>query len=204
MTAVDPSLQAEWDNRYLEREQLWSGNPNGALVTETAGLTPGRALDVGCGEGADSVWLARQGWQVTAIEVSRVALDRAQQHGSDAGVDVDWRHASISDVEAGGFDLVSAMYAALLRTPGQDAERAMLAAVKPGGVLLFVHHAGMEEREHPGGPDPKDYVWPRMIAALLDDDWVVEVEEQRARQVPDSGAGAHHVDDVVLRARRLR
>jgi SAM-dependent methyltransferase len=69
----DPAVRAEWDDRYADRQQLWSGRPNGALVAEVAGLTPGRALDVGCGEGADAVWLARGGWDVTALEVSGVA-----------------------------------------------------------------------------------------------------------------------------------
>ena len=85
------------------------------------------------------------------------------------------------------------------------AERALLAAVAPGGVLLLVHHAGMDTQEpHDGGFDPADYVWPTMVAALLDDDWVVELNEQRPRIAPEHGAGAHHAEDLVLRARRLR
>jgi len=68
-----------------------------------------------------------------------------------------------------------------------------------------VHHAGMDTHEVlDGGCDPADYVWPSMVAALLDDDWQVEVDEQRPRIAPEGGAGAHHTDDVVLRARRLR
>ena len=103
------------------------------------------------------------------------------------------------------FDLVSAQYPALLRTPDAAAERALLAAVAPGGVLLLVHHAGMDTQQaHDSGFDPADYVWPAMVAALLDDGWQVEVDEQRPRIVPTVGAGAHHVDDLVLRARRLR
>ncbi|MEU7070016.1 class I SAM-dependent methyltransferase [Streptomyces narbonensis] len=203
----DPAVRAEWDNRYADRRQLWSGQPNGALVAEIAGLTPGRVLDVGCGEGADAVWLARGGWDVTALEVSGVALERAAGHARDAGVDVRWVHATLT--EAGfapaSFDLVSAQYPALLRTPEASAERALIAAVAPGGVLLLVHHAGMETREaDDSGFDPADYVWPSMVTALLTEDWVVEVDERRPRVVPDGGAGAHHTDDVVLRARRLR
>jgi len=203
----DPAVQAEWDKRYADQERLWSGQPNGALVAEIAGLTPGRVLDVGCGEGADAVWLARGGWDVTALEVSGIALERAAGHGRDAGVAVRWVHAGLAEamLPPASFDLVSAQYPALLRTPDAAAERALLAAVAPGGVLLLVHHAGMETQQpDEGGFDPADYVWPVMVAALLNDDWEVELDEQRPRVVPEGGAGAHHTDDVVLRARRLR
>jgi SAM-dependent methyltransferase len=203
----DPAVQAEWDARYADQERLWSGRPNGALVAEVAGLTPGRVLDVGCGEGADAVWLAGCGWAVTALEVSGVALQRAAGHARDAGVTVRWVHAGLVDaaLPPASFDLVSAQYPALLRTPDAAAERALLAAVAPGGVLLLVHHAGMDTHDgHESGFDPADYVWPPMVTALLDDDWQVELDEQRPRVTPESGAGAHHAQDVVLRARRLR
>ena len=203
----DPSVQAEWDRRYADQGQLWSGEPNGALVAEVAGLTPGRVLDVGCGEGADAVWLARHGWDVTALEVSGVALQRAATHARDAGVTVRWVHAELAEagLAPATFDLVSAQYPALLRTPDAAAERALLAAVAPGGILLLVHHAGMDTQHvHDSGFDPADYVWPSMVAALLDDEWHVEVDEQRPRTAPPGGAGAHHTDDVVLRARRRR
>lgn len=200
-------MQAEWDRRYADREQLWSGQPNGALVSEVAGLTPGQVLDVGCGEGADAIWLASRGWEVTGLEVSGVALERAARHARDAGVAIRWVHAELAEavLPAASFDLVSAQYPALLRTSDDAAERALLAAVAPGGVLLLVHHAGMDTQQvHDSGFDPADYVWPPMVAALLNDDWEVELAEQRPRIAPDGGAGAHPIDDLVLRARRLR
>ncbi|MFE5735201.1 class I SAM-dependent methyltransferase [Streptomyces sp. NPDC056528] len=205
----DPAVRDEWDSRYSEHHRLWSGQPNGALVAETADLAPGRALDVGCGEGADAIWLTRAGWDVTALEVSGVALARAAAHARDAGADIRWVHAGLAEaaLPPASFDLVSAQYPALLRTPDAAAEHALLAAVAPGGVLLLVHHAGMDEHHaerQDGGFDPADYVWPSMVAALLGDDWRIEVDEERPRVVPDGGAGAHHTDDVVLRARRLR
>lgn len=196
----------EWDRRYASTEQVWSGLPNAALVSEVAGLMPGRALDVGCGEGADAVWLARQGWTVTALDVSRVALDRAAVYAGEADVRVTWVHAELLNARlgAGAFDLVSAQYPALRRTPGNDAERSLLAAVAPGGTLLVVHHADVDaERAEAHGFDPADYVAPSDVSALLGEDWQVEVDEIRAREAR-GGAGAHHARDVVLRARRLR
>jgi len=95
------------------------------LVTEVAGLTPGRVLDVGCGEGADAVWLASHGWHVTALDVSRVALERARRAAVDAGVAVQWVCAGLLDapLPTDGYDLVSVQYPALYRTAGGDAER---------------------------------------------------------------------------------
>jgi thioredoxin reductase/SAM-dependent methyltransferase len=197
---------AEWDERYASADRVWSGEPNAALVAEVAGLAPGRALDVGCGEGADAVWLAQQGWAVTALDVSAVALERAAQHADQAGVQVEPVRAGLVEARlpVASFDLVSAQYPALLRTPGQDAERALLAAVAPGGTLLVVHHADVDtERARAHGFDPELYVGPSDVAALLEDDgWRVEVDERRPRQV-SGGAGAHHTHDLVLRARRL-
>ena len=213
-----PMNPAEWDERYATAEQFWSGNPNGALVAEIAGLTPGRALDVGCGEGADAVWLARTGWDVTALDVSRVALDRAARHATEAGVEVRWVPTGLLEagLTDGSFDVVSAMYPALRRTPDQAAERALIAAVAPGGVLLVVHHADFDldadDHTEPGAdPDdhsghafnPADYISPLDVAVLLGDGWQIDVNERRARAIPTSGGGAHHADDLVLRARRL-
>lgn len=105
----DAETQAtEWDARYSERDgAMWSGRPNGRLVAEVAGFTTGRALDVGCGEGADAIWLARSGWAVTAIDISDVALARAREAARLAGVAVDWVRGDAlqAPFAAGSFDL---------------------------------------------------------------------------------------------------
>ena len=207
-SGTTPWTETDWDERYAGAEQIWSGEPNGALVAEVSALAPGRALDVGCGEGADALWLAARGWEVTALDVSRVALERAARAADRAGVAVTWVHAGLVEaalvegvLPAGAYDLVSAQYPALLRTPDRAAERALLGAVAPGGTLLVVHHDVLDGQAH--GFDPADYVLPAVVAELLDDRWQVEVDERRDRHV-SGGAGAHHTADLVLRARRLR
>src|SRR6187401_2080196 len=98
---------------------MWSGQPNEALVREVGTLTPGTALDVGCGEGADAIWLAQQGWVVDALDVSAKALARAEQGASQERVDVTWLHHGLEDLPADtAFDLVSTFYPALMRADG--------------------------------------------------------------------------------------
>jgi len=102
---------AYWDGRYRSRDALWSGRPNPNLVAEATGLPPGRALDVGCGEGADALWLAERGWQVIAVDISAVALARARAHAgeapSGAGERVTWLRWAGAGLVIGGVALVS-------------------------------------------------------------------------------------------------
>jgi len=197
---------AYWDARYSEGEgALWSGRPNGRLVVEVTGLIPGRALDVGCGEGADAIWLARSGWTVSAIDVSDVALARARDAAQRAGAAIEWvcGDALQTSFRAGSFDLVSMQYPALPKAAGEAAVRALLGTVSPGGLLLAVYHdLDDEHREHmkSRGVDPADYVGADDLGQLLGDEFTVElhVVEPRIDPPPDSP----HIADIVLRARR--
>ncbi len=78
-----------WDDRYGSMPTLWSGHVNAVVRTETASLSPGTALDVGCGEGGDALWLAERGWRVEGVDVSQVALDRAARRAHEAGPDIE-------------------------------------------------------------------------------------------------------------------
>lgn len=197
---------AEWDARYSERDgSMWSGRPNGRLVAEVAPLAPGCALDVGCGEGADAVWLAQQGWTVTAIDVSDVAVGRAREAAKRAGVEVAWisGDALATALPGGSFDLVSLQYPALPKAAGEAAVRALVRTVRAGGVLLAVYHdLDDEHREHmkSRGVDTDDYVGVDELAALLGDDFTVELHAVEPRVDPPPGTP--HIADVVLRARR--
>jgi SAM-dependent methyltransferase len=193
-----------WDERYRSREMLFSGSPNGVLVTEAAGLPPGRALDVGCGEGADANWLARRGWQVTATDISRVALERAAASCPDLAHRVTWTCAdlTVTAPAAGAFDLVSLQYFPLLRQPGHHALRGLLAAVAPGGTFLIVSHDLADLPPEPGhGITATDYYQPSEVARRLDDTWTIIASETRPRTAP-APAGTHHTHDTVLRAQR--
>ncbi len=195
----------DWDRRYADGgRRLWSGEPNSALLVETGHLEPGTALDVGCGEGADAIWLALQGWKVTAVDISAVALDRARAAAASVGAEVDWVCADVPEEQlpSGSYDLVSAMYPAFRHTPGDDAIRALLDAVAPGGTLIVVHHSLDGHAGHrPSGFDPGDYVQPSDVAARLEDGWTIETDEERARVRPAGSPGPDR-PDIVLRARR--
>ncbi|GHH57028.1 SAM-dependent methyltransferase [Streptomyces umbrinus] len=195
-----------WNEMYRSRDQVFSGNPNGVLVTEVTGLPPGQALDVGCGEGADALWLARHGWQVTAVDISTTALQRAAAAAVDSEGRVAWTRAdlTITPPPADAFDLVSVQYFPLSLQPDHAALRGLLNAVAPGGTLLFASHdlADLSPRPEQGF-DPGDYYQPDDIAKLLDHDWTVLINETRPRTAP-APAGTHHTHDTVLRAQRLR
>jgi SAM-dependent methyltransferase len=197
---------AEWDARYSERDGArWSGHPNGRLLAEVATLKPGLALDVGCGEGADAIWLARSGWRVTAIKISDVAVSRAREAAERAGAAVGWVRGDAlqTPFAAGSFDLVSMQYPALPKAAGEAAVRALLETVRPGGLLLAVYHdLDGEHREHmkSHGVDPADYFDADDLARLLGGAFTIELHavEPRSDPPPDNP----HIADVVLRARR--
>ncbi|MFG2502097.1 class I SAM-dependent methyltransferase [Streptomyces sp. NPDC048441] len=175
------SAEAFWDERYNQSGRLWSGEPNAALVRETEGLAPGTALDLGCGEGGDAIWLARQGWRVTATDISRVALGRAAEHAAQAQVAdrVDWQHHDLgTSFPAGNYELVSAQFLhSLHEMPREEILRNAAAAVVPGGTLLIVGHMGFpagETEPHPG----VDFPSPQKVLASLelpDEQWDVLV-----------------------------
>ncbi|MFD8500598.1 class I SAM-dependent methyltransferase [Amycolatopsis sp. NPDC059657] len=196
--------QEFWDRLYNESERRWSGRPNGALRVEVEDMTPGKALDLGCGEGGDAIWLASKGWKVTAVDISPVALARAAEAaGPDSGID--WQQADprVSPPPSRSFDLVSAQYFPVLHEEDHATIRGLLDAVAPGGTLLVVSHL-IEGTPPEGwsGPDPREFYQPPEIAELLGDDWVIESHGNRAR-VDTPHDNPHHAD-IVLRARRVR
>jgi thioredoxin reductase/2-polyprenyl-3-methyl-5-hydroxy-6-metoxy-1,4-benzoquinol methylase len=197
--------QAFWDARYGATDQIWSGNPNPHLVTVATDLAGGDALDVGSGEGADAIWLAANGWRVTAVDISAVALRRAAARAAGTGVDVAWEQADVMtwDPAPRQFDLVSAQFMHLPRAPLQALHRRLAAAVRPGGTLLVVGHHPTDLSTSMGRPDRKDLLYTaEEIAATLDPaEWDVSVATPE-RRAPDPECRTITIHDAVLRAVR--
>ncbi len=201
-----------WDERYRSAPRVWSGDPNPHLVAEIAGRPPGRALDVGCGEGADAIWLARSGWQVVAADISGVALERGARHARDSGPEVPerikWRQVDLlaSPPEPDSFDLVSAQFMQLPPEPRERLFTALMASVRRGGTLLVVgHHVSDLAAGVHRPPMPELFYSPDEIAALLDDSWTVNVGAVRPRPAsnPDGAEVTAH-DTVLVATRRDR
>ena len=138
--------KAFWEDWYAQKDQVWSGNPNPHLLADTSGLTPGRALDVGAGEGADAIWLAEQGWEVTAVDIASLPLERgrveAERRGEGRADRITWLAADITEwaPEAAAYDLVTLQFVHLTTAERAVGFRRCFDAVAPGGTLLVVGH----------------------------------------------------------------
>jgi len=216
-----------WDEMYRSRPRVWSGRPNPQLVAEAAALQPGTALDLGCGEGADALWLAEQGWTVTAVDVSAVALERAEQHaaGSAAGNRITWLQRDLDAwTPEEQFDLVSAQFLHSTEAPWQRPHRVAAGAVRPGGTLLIVGHhpdglppwrSSSDQDSHSNGhthgggahAGPDMFFTAEQAAAELGiapPGWRVEVAASRQREATGPDGQKAVLADAVLRATRLQ
>jgi SAM-dependent methyltransferase len=202
-----------WEDRYRSADHhhgLWSGRPNANLVAEASDLPPGTALDAGCGEGADALWLAGRGWRVTAVDIARTALDRAAAHAAagdpETAARVEWRKEDLTTWEppAGGWDLVSAQYIHLPPAERDSLVRRLAAAVAPGGTLLVVAHHPSDLETTIGRPAlPEVFYTADELAAGLDPDrWQVVTADARPREEKDPDGRLVTIRDTVLRARR--
>jgi SAM-dependent methyltransferase len=203
--------QEFWDDRYRQRPRIWSGRPNRQLVAVAEHLPPGKALDVGCGEGADAAWLASRGWHVLGIDVSDVALSRARAHAEDLDTSVaerlEFRQVDLlaSPELPDGLDLVSTQF---LHLPEPERSRifgALTSLVGVGGTLLIVGHDPSDLRTGiPRPPQPELFYTPQEIAALLDDAWDIRACESRPRTERTGDGSDVTVHDAVLQAVRIR
>jgi len=196
-----------WDDRYAAAELVWSGEPNQFVARECADLAPGRAVDLAAGEGRNAIWLAGRGWEVTAVDFSRVALDKGRRLAGD--VPVTWKVADATTWHSDGeFDLAVLAYLQLPADQRRAAIRAAYAALRPGGTFLLVAHDTTNLTEGTGGPQDATVL---MTAddVLTDLDGLDPVVEHAGRVPRTVAAGdAHRGEgdrvawDCLVRARR--
>jgi 2-polyprenyl-3-methyl-5-hydroxy-6-metoxy-1,4-benzoquinol methylase len=202
--------QAFWDTRYASADQIWSGNPNQRLVEQVADLTPGSALEVGCGEGADAIWLAGRGWQVTGVDVSTVALERAAQQAAATGPEIAariaWQQADILAwaPPARQFDLVTSHFIHVASADREALHRRLAAGVRPGGTLLIVGHHPSDLETTAGRWRMRDFLFTaEQVAAVLGpSEWEILVCAAPARDATDPEGRPITIHDAVLKARR--
>lgn len=210
---------AFWEDRYAGASPVWSGRANAALVTEVSGLAPGRALDLGCGEGGDALWLAAQGWRVTGVDLSTTALARAGRAARDAGLPegaARWVALDLAawaaddpvedDALDGPFDLVAASF---LHSPVTFPRTAVLrraaGLLAPGGHLVVVAHAAFPPWSNAHDRHDHTFLTPEQEVAALDlpaGEWEVVTAQVRPREATGPDGSRAVLDDAVVRLRR--
>jgi SAM-dependent methyltransferase len=199
-----------WDERYAGAELVWSVEPNQFVARECADLPPGRALDLACGEGRNAIWLARRGWDVTAVDFSAVAIDKARRLAADADdTEVTWVVGDATSWPgAADQDLVVVAYLQLSAAERTAAVRAAYDSLAPGGTLVWVAHDSTNLTEGTGGPqDPSVLMTADDVLANLTG---AELEVLRAERVErlvggdddHRGESSRTAYDCLVRVRR--
>jgi SAM-dependent methyltransferase len=191
----------DWDARYAQPGHLWSAKPNRFLVAEVQDLPAGRALDLACGEGQNSAWLAQQGWDVVGVDYSEVAIGKARARAADEGLDVDFVCADLLEYapEEAAYDLVLLLYFHLPPADLRFVLSRAASALAPGGTLVVVGHDSTNRTDGVGGPsDPELLYTPDEIAAGLGG---LEIEKAE-RVLRDVDGESRPAIDALVRARR--
>jgi SAM-dependent methyltransferase len=191
----------DWDLRYSKPGHLWSAKPNRFLVAEVGNLPPGRALDLACGEGQNSVWLASLGWRVTGVDFSSVAIDKARERAAREDVTAEFACADLLEYEPEGLasDLVVVLYLHIDPAGRRTVLARAAGAVAPGGTFLFVGHDLLNATEGVGGPsDPGLLCTPDEIVGELPGLDMVKAE----RVLRNVDGSEQPAIDTLVRAQR--
>ena len=192
-----------WNRRYATSDLIWTAEPNRLLVQEVVGLPPGRALDLGAGEGRNAVWLARQGWRVTAVDFSDVGLAKARRLAEAAGVELNLVCADATRPVGGQFDLVVVLYLHLPAEKRRLALRNAAAALAPGGTLIVLGHDSSNLTDGFGGPQDASVLF--TAADVVGDLEGAGLAVKRAEAVPrtvSTDDGDRTAVDALVRAER--
>lgn len=197
----------EWDRRYAGSELIWSARPNRFLVAEVSGIAPGRALDLACGEGRNAVWLAEQGWRVTGVDFSGVALAKAAELARARAVAVEWVEADLGDYEPepSAYDLVIVFYLQISAVERTRVLRRAAAAIASGGLLLVVAHDSSNLHDGYGGPHDAAVLYGSADVAADLEPAGLKLERAEVVQRPvETPEGEKIALDLLVRARRAR
>lgn len=187
---------SQWWEQHYQQNASGRGQPNSHLVAELTGLPPGSALDAGCGNGADAVWLARQGWEVTAVDISPTAVSRAESL-AEHQERISWVVADMTAWKPPRqYDLVISQYVHPDMPFGEFVAR-LAEAVAPNGTLFVVGHDHADRHSAAHAPEKASIGIDAVTASLSTDGWDVDVAEARTRRVEQ-----HVFEDVVIRAHR--
>jgi SAM-dependent methyltransferase len=197
----------EWNQRYAEKELVWSATPNQFVAAELADLPPGRAVDLAAGEGRNALWLAGRGWDVTAVDFAQAGLDKGRAVERTVATDhpVTWVCADVLAWEPdGAYDLTVLAYLQLPADERRAACRRALAALRPGGTFFLVAHDTTNLTEGTGGPQDASVLMTAedVLADLADADLEVVTAGRFARPVAADGATLTAYDAVVRAVRR--
>lgn len=208
LTKTPKTLQSEmeWNNRYQGNKRIWSANASSALVEVANDLKPGHAIDIGAGEGRNSIWLASKGWTVDALDFSEVALVKAQNYAKKAGVSekINFNHVDLTQFEPGKttYDLVGLFY---FHIPWANMVSVLNKAVRlvaPGGSFVLMAHDKDNIKNGFGGPQDCDVLYSASdVVKLLEDDLNVERAEC-VKRIVTTGNGERVALDCVVIAKR--
>ena len=198
----------QWNERYAGEEPFFTADPGRFLGQEVAGMRPGRALDLGCGEGRNSLWLAERGWHVTGVDFSDVGLAKARRLAATRGIPADRLDLVLADLtgyhpEPDAFDLVLLMFVHPQPVERRRLLGAAAQALVPVGTLLVVGYDAthVAEGNRRGPRDPAILFTPEELVAEVSPPLVVERAE-RLRVPVTSEEGETFAVDAIVRARR--
>ena len=191
-----------WDERYRASQLVWGAGPNRWVEQELADLPAGRAIDLACGEGRNALWLAARGWQVTGVDFSPVALEKARrlEQAQPPPHPVTWTCADVTKFQPDEpVNLALLAYLQLPQEQRRTAVRHAAQALEPDGVLLVVGHHTLNLVEGTGGPqDPRVlYATGDLVEDLDGLSMVIDKADGVWREVPGAERPAL---DVLLRA----
>lgn len=198
-----------WNHRYDQTDLVWSAGPNVWVEQVTSGLVPGAALDLGAGEGRNALWLAENGWHVTAVDFSAVAIDRARGLARERlGAAADRFRALCADLLSyqavpQSSDLVMLIYLQLSPDQRRSVIASAASAVRAGGLLLVVAHDSENLAHGYGGPqDPSVLYTPADITAdLATSGLSIDRAEQVVRVVTTDAGPRQALDALVVASR---